>query len=117
MRKVIRLTESDLVRLVKRVIKETSGPSFSAWLEEKSNIRGVGAYCITVENALDKNGYRNKYDDAPEEFKRFVKDTDCFYNESFKTHFGLEDYDSKVKESLKIAKDEITKKLLRDMIS
>jgi len=113
MTKVIRLTEIDLVRLVKRVIKETSEPGFSSWLEENSNMQRVGPFCMSVQRALDGNGYKNRYDTAPEEFKQLVKNSMCFQNSSI---FGTHDDNVKVKEALQKSKDNDTIKLLKWMI-
>ena len=111
MKKIIRLTESDLVKLVKRVIKETSEPGFSDWLEENSNIRNLGGFCIQVQNSLDKNGYRNNYDAAPKEFKQLVQETRCFYSSMGKQN-------DKVKEVMKTRNisDMNTKKLLNWLV-
>lgn len=109
MKKVIRLTENDLSRIVRRVIKETSGPSFSAWLEQQQGIHTKGAYCVAIQDCLDDNGYRNNYDNAPEEFKKLVQTYDCFYNASYR---GLQK--DKVKEVMdtKTISDTKTKTLL-----
>ena len=79
MKKVIRLTENDLVRLVKRVIKETSELSFSTWLENQKGHDLKTAYCVAVKDCLNDNNYKN-YDDAPEEFKQLVRISHCFYH-------------------------------------
>jgi len=107
MKKIIRLTETDLVRLVKRVIKETSEPGFSAWLEENTNTRGSGSYCIKIQEVLDSNNYRNNHDAAPEEFKRLVRTSNCFYNSS---SGGLQSV--QVKKAMQMVTDEATKTLL-----
>jgi hypothetical protein len=80
MKKVIRLTETDLVRLVKRVIKENSDSDFSDWLENQKGpdlpARRV-AYCVAVKDCLNEK-YGNNYDNAPEEFKGLVRVSNCF---------------------------------------
>ena len=79
MKKIIRLTESDLTRIVKRVIKETSESGFSDWLTKQSGFDAKGVYCVAVQDCLDNNNYKN-YDDAPEKFKGLVRVSNCFYN-------------------------------------
>jgi hypothetical protein len=79
MKKVIRLTETDLVRLVKRVIKENSDSDFSDWLENQKGYDAKNIYCVAVQDCLD-NKYKNNYDNAPEKFKGLVRVSNCFYN-------------------------------------
>jgi uncharacterized protein CbrC (UPF0167 family) len=113
MKKVIRLTENDLSRIVRRVIKETSGPGFSAWLEQQMGVHTKGAYCVVIQDCLDNNGYEN-YDDAPEEFKKLVQTYDCFYNASYR---GL--LKDKVKEVMRTRtiSDTKTKTLLNYLLN
>lgn len=78
MKKVIRLTENDLERIVKRVIKEQQvKQSFSKWLESKKNIRGTGSMIDVIKDCLKRNGYSNP-DMAPEKFKELCIMTEAF---------------------------------------
>jgi hypothetical protein len=91
MAKVVRLTESDLVRLVKKVIEEQSQSintnkqksPFMTWLDNNRQIRGTGVVINAIEECLKKNGYSN-YDSAPEEFKSIILRTEGFaYGKKF----------------------------------
>ena len=77
MAKIVRLTESDLTRLIKRVIKEQKKSRFMTFLDNNREIRGTGAVIVAIERCLKKNGFSNP-DSAPEEFKSIVIKTDAF---------------------------------------
>ena len=77
MKKIVRLTESDLTRLVKRVIEEQKKSPFMTFLDDNREIQHIGSCIMAIEECLKKNGFSNP-DSAPEEFKSIVLKTEAF---------------------------------------
>ena len=103
MAKIVRLTEQDLVRLVKKVISEQTKPSsFTNFLNHNRDFRGINVRIIAIEDCLKKNGYSNP-EMAPEAFKSIIIATHAF-DYTYK-------FDNKIKQTLKSA-DAKTQKLL-----
>ena len=76
MKKVIKLTESDLQRIVKRVIKEEGEPT-----EDSGSLGGaLGAF-----NAMTKMG-KMKVEERLKEIKKIVKISESFFNTILNLH-------------------------------
>jgi len=69
MKKVIRLTESDLVRLVKRVVKEEESDSKPVAYHDL-----VGGWYDTNNEKVDEpTDYSEEMSFGPEDYKKFIK--------------------------------------------
>ena len=95
MKKVIRLTESDLRRIVKQVIKESSMEEVRVLMDEIDNI--LDDYQYDLNKKVRKYGLLD-YDESTEIFSDFTDDIHRFLKEngydemSGKGYFFLEDY-------------------------
>jgi len=83
MKKVIRLTEGDLVRLVKRIVKESDKPKYTGYdyIKNKTN--------IDLDSIIDFDG--DSYDDVDEFLNDVFPSTETYYND-FKMLYTFKDY-------------------------
>ena len=88
MKKIIRLTESDLTRLVKQIIKESNGDELEDLRNEIDNI--CEEYQDEVKQMVKKNGSLD-LDEAKEILSDLKNDTERFLHEN--SHDEMEDED------------------------
>lgn len=79
MKKVIRITESKLVEIIRNVISENvessnTPPSsitqkYIKFMDDNRNIHGIGSSIMAIENCVDRNGYKNP-SMIPDSFKK-----------------------------------------------
>jgi hypothetical protein len=85
-KKVIRLTETDLVRIIKRVVSEdvnsdTISKKYVDFMNQNRDVHTIGAYIIAIEDCLESNGYKNT-NMIPDTFKKIILKTNAFMNVS-----------------------------------
>ena len=89
-KKIIRLTESDLIRLVKRVIKEQSeeSPKFRHRLGHMDRWYDEGDR--PVKDSDDFDDYDEEMEFGPDDYEEFINQTKGFknkWNPSFSKHY------------------------------
>ena len=83
MKKIIRLTEGDLVRLVKRIVKESDNEKYNGYDYLKNHTN------INLDSIIDFDG--DSYNDVDEFLNDVFQSTETYYHD-FKILYAFQDY-------------------------
>ena len=107
MKRIIRLTESDLARIVKRVINEgRRGEGKTIWILEETDME-IGGYLTKVENLIKKNilsgEWKMRLIDETVVLDFYVNGTEVFSDDAVgPTSDLLSEFGNKIKGNFKI---------------